>query len=101
MPLEITAEYDIWRRVRDWEGSEGWVHKSSLSGRRSFITTGKTRSLYKSDDLSAPVIAYLHPLVIGTIESCSAFWCEVSVSSYTGYLQKSEMWGVYPQETIK
>jgi len=25
LPVEITAESDNWRRIRDWEGSEGWV----------------------------------------------------------------------------
>jgi SH3-like domain-containing protein len=34
LPVEITAESDNWRRIRDWEGSEGWVYHSLLSGRR-------------------------------------------------------------------
>ena len=25
-PLEIVAEFDQWRQVRDWQGTEGWVH---------------------------------------------------------------------------
>src|SRR5262249_50042434 len=28
LPVEITAESDNWRRIRDWEGSEGWVYHS-------------------------------------------------------------------------
>ncbi len=30
MPVEITAEYENWRRIRDWEGAEGWVYHSLL-----------------------------------------------------------------------
>src|SRR5262245_26457172 len=32
LPVEITAEYENWRRIRDWEGAEGWVYHSLLSG---------------------------------------------------------------------
>src|SRR5260370_29061750 len=39
LPVEITAEFDNWRRVRDWDGGEGWVYHSLLSGRRT-ITVG-------------------------------------------------------------
>src|SRR5947209_3139264 len=28
LPVEITAEYENWRRIRDWEGAEGWVYHS-------------------------------------------------------------------------
>ena len=30
MPMEVVSEFDTWRKVRDWEGSEGWVHQSLL-----------------------------------------------------------------------
>ena len=30
MPVEITAEYGHWRRVRDRDGVGGWVHYSLL-----------------------------------------------------------------------
>jgi SH3-like domain-containing protein len=33
LPVEITAEFENWRRVRDSEGAEGWVYHSLLSGR--------------------------------------------------------------------
>src|SRR5262245_32373229 len=33
LPVEVTAEFENWRRIRDWEGSEGWVYHSLLSGR--------------------------------------------------------------------
>ena len=33
-PVEITAEFENWRRIRDSDGSEGWVYHSLLSGKR-------------------------------------------------------------------
>ena len=37
LPVEITAEFETWRRVRDSEGAEGWVLHSLLSGRRTAL----------------------------------------------------------------
>ncbi len=37
LPVEITAEFENWRRIRDWEGAEGWVYHSLLSGRRTAL----------------------------------------------------------------
>ena len=34
MPVEIIDEFDTWRRIRDWQGTEGWVHQSMVQGRR-------------------------------------------------------------------
>ena len=44
--MEITAELDNWRRIRDWEGAEGWVYHSLLSGRRTAVV-----SATQQDDL--------------------------------------------------
>src|SRR6187551_1397129 len=37
MPVEIVAEYENWRKIRDWQGATGWVLQSLLTGKRSFI----------------------------------------------------------------
>ena len=48
LPVEITAEFDIWRKVRDSEGVEGWVLHSLLSGRRTaLVGAGKKGARYK------------------------------------------------------
>src|SRR4029079_12993641 len=59
MPVEITAEFENWRRIRDWEGAEGWVYHSLLSGRRMAVVVPKTKDelvpLYESADLKSAV----------------------------------------------
>src|SRR5262249_57005595 len=63
LPVDITAESDNWRRIRDWEGSEGWVYHSLLSGRRTAVVAPKDKkqlvSLYDQDDSNAAVVARL------------------------------------------
>ena len=48
MPVEIVAEYENWRKIRDWQGASGWVHQSLLTGKRSFIIASKAASLHKT-----------------------------------------------------
>lgn len=101
LPVEITKEFDIWRRVRDWEGSEGWVHKSALSGKRTAIVTGGTHALYKDSSNTSEVVAKIEAGAIGRIESCEAAWCEIKFNSLKGYMPKTDFWGTYQDEAFR
>ena len=100
MPVEIVAEYENWRKIRDWQGASGWVHQSLLTGKRSFIVASKAASLHKTPAPAAEVVAKLEPEVMGEIRSCSGDWCRVKVSSVSGWLERTDMWGVYKSEPI-
>lgn len=100
MPVEIVAEYENWRKIRDWQGASGWVHQSLLTGKRSFIVPSKVASLHRTPARSADVVAKLEPEVMGEIQSCSGDWCRVKVSGMSGWLERSDLWGVYKSEPI-
>jgi len=105
LPVEITAEFDIWRKVRDSEGTEGWVLHSLLSGRRTALVApwkkGIDSILYsKASPRSAPV-AKLQPNVIANVRGCDGAWCRVSGDGFDGFIEQSNLWGVYPNEKIE
>ena len=100
IPVEIVAEFEHWRKVRDWQGTEGWVHRSMLSGRRTMVTTGERRALRGGPSLEAKVVAHVDPGVYGRIEKCEGEWCRLEVTGSTGLLRRFEFWGVYPEEDI-
>ncbi|MFO1080410.1 MAG: SH3 domain-containing protein [Reyranellaceae bacterium] len=100
MPVEIVAEYENWRKIRDWQGASGWVHQSLLTGKRSFIVPAKPASLYKTPATSAEVVAKLEPEVMGEIRSCAGDWCRVRTSSVSGWVERTGIWGVYKSEPI-
>jgi SH3-like domain-containing protein len=100
MPVEIVAEFENWRKIRDWQGASGWVYQGLLTGKRSFIVPSKTANLYKTPAVAAEVVAKLEPEVMGEIRSCSGDWCRVKVSGVSGWLERTEMWGVYKSEPI-
>ncbi len=100
LPVEIIAEYDIWRQVRDVEGSEGWVNKTELSGKRGVIVKDTLQELYKSPTTQSAIVAHLQGGAIGQLLSCTADWCKVKFDDVKGYLAKPEFWGSYPNEIV-
>ncbi|WP_414524251.1 SH3 domain-containing protein [Pseudochelatococcus sp. G4_1912] len=108
LPVEITAEFATWRRIRDSEGAEGWVLHSLLSGRRTALVAPWDRDknkdpnpLYERASDSSKIQAHLQPAVIVSIDTCDGTWCKVSVRNIKGYIQQNRLWGVYPNETIE
>jgi SH3-like domain-containing protein len=100
MPVEITGQLEHWRRIRDWEGTTGWVHERMLTGKRGVIVRGGVRVLYRQPDPNAAVIARAEPGVIGRLLECRAAWCKVETGDVSGWVRRSDVWGVYPDETI-
>ena len=102
VPVEIIAEFDVWRKIRDWEGTEGWVHQGMLSGRRSFIVVGATRSLRGSDTDLADQVAQVDRGVFGRLLHCPRIkeFCKVAIGQSEGWLRRDEIWGVYKSEWI-
>lgn len=102
LPLEILAEYYNWRRVRDWQGGEGWMHSSVLTGRRYAVITGGMQTVrVKADPVSSPV-ARAETGVIARLLQCptSKGWCQVEVKGIKGWLPRDVLWGVYPDEVL-
>lgn len=101
LPVEVVAEFDVWRRIRDIDGTEGWVHRSLLRGARSILVTGSMRDLHEDPSVGSTILARLEPGVIGTLKHCQPDWCEIQVAGYEGWMKRDEFWGVYPDETIE
>lgn len=102
LPVEITAEYENWRRIRDGEGSEGWVYHSLLSGRRTGVVLAKQElvPLREAGDLEGSIVAQLQGGVVGTVKKCNGTWCRISVEGFDGWIEQQKLWGVYPNEKV-
>ena len=104
LPVEITAEFDTWRKIRDSDGSEGWVLHFLLSGRRTALVAPWKRDvllplLASADDQSRPV-ANLQPGVLANVKRCDGAWCHVFGDGFDGYMKQTSLWGVYPDEHV-
>jgi SH3-like domain-containing protein len=101
LPVEITAEFDTWRKIRDFDGEEGWIHSSLLSSRRTIMVLGEARSLRRTPGTDARVVLRAEPGVIGTLFDCEETWCRVEIEGRRGWLQRSEFWGTRPGEIVR
>ena len=105
LPVEITAEFENWRRIRDSDGTEGWVYHSLLSGRRTGVAMAKSKdeliSVYDRPDAKASVTAQLQPGVQGAVKRCNASWCRVIGQGFDGWVPQVRLWGVYPDEKVE
>lgn len=102
LPVEVIAEFETWRKIRDPDGAEGWVHQSMLTGRRTIMVHSRRVPLRRTADENATPAAWIEPGVIGKLIQCpegSAF-CRVEVDGFQGWLKRDEFWGVYRKETV-
>ena len=104
LPVEITAEFEIWRKVRDSEGAEGWVLHTLLSGRRTGLVgvgkKGQVFKIYTQPKANGDVAATLQSGVIANVRTCDGAWCLIDGDGYKGYIEQVDLWGVYPNERI-
>jgi SH3-like domain-containing protein len=105
MPVEVTAEFENWRRIRDWEGAEGWVYHSLLSGRRSAVVVPTLKDdlvpLYEKTDIESAVVAKLQSGVLGQLKTCNGTWCEFIGKGFSGWIRQERLWGAYPNEKVE
>jgi len=103
MPVEIIAEYRTWRKIRDWQGTQGWVHQSLLAGRRTAIVIGGTRALLAKPEPDARIVANLEAGVIANLVSCpeGSAWCRLEVDGFDGWMRRVDFWGTLKDEVTE
>ena len=105
LPVEIIAEFENWRRVRDSDGEEGWVFHSLLAGTRTALVApwrqGERMTLVDGSSASASPVVVVESGVLGKVEKCDGQWCQISTGGFTGWMRQNMLWGVYPGEKMK
>lgn len=100
LPVEILADYDVWLKIRDYEGTEGWVHERMVTSNRNVIVDGGMRTLRAEPAKTAAVVAKAEAGVIARLLECRSAWCRVDAQGIKGWLQRTEIWGVSAAETV-
>ena len=112
--MEVVAEFENWRKLKDIDGTEGWINENLITGRRNVVIIGNKFELnldkYKLKQQEMILLRYpdenSHPIVkvefgvIGNIKKCDREWCKIKIEEYTGWIKKINLWGVYQEEII-
>lgn len=101
IPVKVIADFGNWRKIRDVDGSEGWVYRALLSSRRNAIVTGGQRAVYVQPDASTGTVFFADAGVMGKLDSCVRDWCEITVRDFTGWIPKTQIWGALPEEQFE
>lgn len=100
-PLQIVAEHGQWRRVRDADEAEGWVHHSMLrSARTAVVITEPEAAMRRDPSEAGAMVARLETGVTGRLSECAALWCRMETGGFRGWVAKADLWGVGPDETF-
>ena len=101
IPVEIVAEFEQWRKIRDWQGAEGWVHERMVKGQRNIVIKGEIRALHSDPDANARTVARAEPGAIAKLLECKGTWCRIEAQDVKGWVARNEVWGVYANETLQ
>ena len=101
MPVEIIKEFEHWRMIHDWQGTEGWVHERMVSGKRTVAVKGGVRALHRLPDPASEIVARAEPGVFAHLIECRRAWCRIEAAGISGWVLRSDVWGVYPDEAVQ
>ena len=92
LPLLVTGESGPWRRVRDPDDDEVWMHEQNLAERRTIFVLEST-ALRRTPDRAGRVLAYLEPGVTGPVTACDGEWRRVNIEGRVGWVDNDDVWG--------
>ena len=101
MPVKVVEEFDLWKKIEDWEGTSGWVHQRMISSRRYGLILQET-DMMRTSDKDSKVIAIIRPDVVAKIISCTknSSFCRVEAKGKHGFIPRETIWGLLPDEKI-
>ena len=100
MPLKVIAEYDVWRKVEDPDGTIGWIHSPLLSLKRNAMLTERVTKIYRKADESAEVAAVAERGVVMELQLCEADWCRIANDQLRGWVKRDQIWGLLKDEKL-
>lgn len=101
LPVQIIEEFAHWRKIKDYEGATGWVHKGMVDGKRTALIMDKPQNLYSRPEVTSQPVMRADALVIGTIKQCEPDWCRLEIEGHKAWIRKADIWGVAREEVIE
>lgn len=104
-PVQVLDSFELWRQIREKDGTVGWVHQNMLKKTR-YVIVEKEDSLLKKNDPDSYPVAIVQPGVIARLEECPlGKYCKITVSDEThtkkGWFPRSGLWGLDAGEVVE
>lgn len=98
LPVKIVEEHDVWRKILDPEGGEGWVHSQLLTSRRNVMVIGGIEDLHRTASAESRVVLRAEAGVVGRLLDCQTEWCLIEIDNKRGWVRRGSIWGVLDDE---
>ncbi len=92
LPVLVVKESVNWRRVRDPDGDEVWVHARMLSEARTAMVRRPATLRAEAAPAARPLAELSGGLVV-KFGGCSGTWCRVVAGRHQGYVERLLLWG--------
>ena len=104
-PVEVLDSFELWRQIREKDGTVGWVHQKKKKKTR-YVIVEKEDSLLKKNDPESYPVAIVQPGVIARLEECPlGKYCKITVSDEThtqkGWFPRANLWGLDAGEVVE
>jgi len=101
LPVLVIAETrDYWRKIRDPDGDECWIHRTKLTAAGAVMVMAEVLVLRHRPDYAAPQKARLARGVIARIEKSEDRWLRVRAGAINGWAPQGSFWGYGDGESV-
>lgn len=98
IPLKVTAEFDFWRKIKDIDGEEGWVHKTLLSNCTVVWVKADMISLISDPGSADSIVLKAEKGVEGEfLKDIKGKYAKVRIGGQKGWVLIDDIWGVMPE----
>lgn len=95
IPLKVVAEYDYWRKVKDIDNTEGWIHKTLLvSTQAVWVSCPVADVLAEPNSGSGVVLKAERGVDAEFLNEIKNNYAKVRISGQKGWVRIEHLWGV-------
>ena len=98
LPLKIISEFDDWRKVEDFDGVNGWIHRSQLSRKRVIEVISSNSEIKSKPNKDSDILALAETGVLLNLERCDEIWCRISTQNIKGWILRDRLFGILDNE---
>ena len=92
LPVKIIDKKENFRRIIDHKKNSGWIHISQLRKSKSLITTSN-KILFKKPTKYSKPLAKIEKGRLLIVKKCLKKWCNIETDKFSGWIDKTNIWG--------
>ncbi|MBU3655665.1 MAG: hypothetical protein FGM23_04835 [Alphaproteobacteria bacterium] len=93
LPVQVVDEFGTWRKIREHDGTESWIHQTMVSGKDTALVVTNEALLYDRNSKRSRPIARLQSGLIAEVVRCQDDRCQLQIANQRGWVGKADLWG--------